>query len=82
MIWRPDQIFKKSDREGDVSQGTSPSRFMRGYSGRESLAHLFLRQGTAVSTMLRMVAAAHAGSLRQSAETMWTLFCWEDFAIR
>jgi hypothetical protein len=27
VIWKPDQIFKKSDREGDVSQGTSPSRF-------------------------------------------------------
>jgi hypothetical protein len=27
VIWKPDQIFKKSDREGGVSQETSPSRF-------------------------------------------------------
>jgi hypothetical protein len=27
VIWKPDQIFKKSDREGDVSREASPSRF-------------------------------------------------------
>jgi hypothetical protein len=27
VIWKPDQIFKKSVREGDVSREASPSRF-------------------------------------------------------
>ena len=29
MVWKPNQSFKKSDREGDISREKSPSRFWR-----------------------------------------------------
>lgn len=40
VIWRPNQIFDKFGREGDVPQGKSPFRF--GTKGMEMPSHRFL----------------------------------------
>jgi hypothetical protein len=47
VVWKPNQIFEKSDRKGDLSRERSPFRFVPHHAAMQgviTILHSFLRR--------------------------------------